>query len=112
MWLAVKLLVQTELTVANTFINRLFAVADTNKDNVTELEEILNFSDFDFMETEGKEMLMLAIPNTDLIHYLQNRSRSPHTTTGENISDTWLVILQNLMMNPAYDVDIRNIKCS
>ena len=106
--LAVKLLAQTEITVVKTFIRRLFAVADMNKDNVTEVEEILNFSDFDFIETEGKEMLMLAIPNTDLIHYLQNKS--PHSE--EKHSDVWLVTLQNLMKNQLYDEDPGNIKCA
>ena len=106
--LAVKLLAQTEITVAKTFIKRLFAVADMNKDNVTEVEEILNFSDFDFIETEGKEMLMLAIPNTDLLHYLQNKS--PHSE--EKHSDVWLVTLQNLMKNQLYDEDPGNIKCA
>ena len=106
--LAVKLLAQTEITVVKTFIKRLFAVADMNKDNVTEVEEILNFSDFDFIETEGKEMLMLAIPNTDLLHYLQNKS--PHSE--EKHSDVWLVTLQNLMNNQLYDEDPGNLKCA
>ena len=106
--LAVKLLAQTEITVVKTFIRRLFAVADMNKDNVTEVEEILNFSDFDFIETEGKEMLMLAIPNTDLLHYLQNKS--PHSE--EKHSDVWLVTLQNLMNNQLYDEDPGNLKCA
>ena len=100
--LGVKQLVQQQLTVANHALNRIFEVADMNHDNITEVEEILNFNDFDFINSEFQDTLILAQPNMKVLSYL----------TGENgVTDTWLETLQNLMMNQAYQLQDNYIKC-
>ena len=83
-------------------MNRIFEVADMNHDNITEVEEILNFNDFDFIDSEFQDTLILAQPNMKVVSYL----------TGENgDTDTWLETLQNLMMNQAYQLQDNYIKC-
>ena len=100
--LGVKQLVQQQLTVANHALNRIFEVADMNHDNITEVEEILNFNDFDFINSEFQDTLILAQPNMKVVSYL----------TGEHgDTDTWLETLQNLMMNHAYQLQDNDIKC-
>ena len=72
--LGLKLLAKQQLTIANHALNRFFEVADSNHDNVTEVEEILNLSNFDFLESEARDILMLSSPNMQVVHYLTGDS--------------------------------------
>ena len=100
--LGVKQLVQQQLTVANHALNRIFEVADKNHDNITVVEEILDFNDFDFIDAEMQDTLILAQPIMQVVRYL----------TGEQgDTDAWLETLQNLMMNQAYQLEGNDFKC-
>jgi len=107
--LGAKLLLQHELTLANHALNRVFKLADSNHDEITAVDEILHFSDFDFIESEVPDMANLAVPNMNVFYYLiMQDHRGPRE---ENNVEKWLETLQNLMMNNAYDLEEDDIIC-
>jgi len=107
--LGAKLLLQHELTFANHALNRIFKLADTNHDNITAVDEILHFSDFDFVESEVKDMADLAVPNMNVFYYIVRQD--PRGQREENNVERWLETLQNLMMNNAYELEEDDIEC-
>jgi len=107
--LGAKLLLQHELTLANHALNRIFKLADTNHDNITAVDEILHFSDFDFIESEVKDMADLAVPNMNVFYYIVRQD--PRGQREENNVERWLETLQNLMMNDAYKLEEDDIEC-
>jgi len=100
--LGFKQLVQQQLTIGNHALNRVFEVADANHDNITKADEILKFSNFNFIESEARNMMYLAQPNMPVVNYLHG---------GWEESEVWLETLQNLMMNKAYGLEDGDIKC-
>ena len=109
--LGLKLLAKQQLSIANHALIRFFEVADSNHDNVTELEEIVNFSNFDFLESEARDILMLSSPNMQVVRYL-NGDSSKYEESIVKRDEVWLETLQNIVMNPAYDTKASNIKCA
>ena len=106
--LGLKLLAQHQIILGNHAFNRIFQVADSNQDNQTEVEEILKFSDFDFIESEAQELLILGEPDMSLIQYLTGDSTSYRE---EEAKEVWLETFQKLMMNDAYEMELSNLKC-
>jgi len=76
--LGLKLLAKKYLTIANYIFNRILNAADTNFDGETELEEVIDFPNDEFLESEVEGLLMLSKPDEELISYLFRRSSIPN----------------------------------
>ena len=68
--LGLKLLAKKYLTITNYIFNRILNAADTNFDGETELEEVIDFPNDEFLESEVEGLLMLSNPDKELIRYL------------------------------------------
>jgi len=104
--LGVKQILQNGLLVANHIFNRVFEVADSNQDNVTTVDEILKFSDFNIIESEFTDLVYLGAPgsqNLDFLVYDHSSRRSR--------MDRWLEVLENFTSNPAFKSSISDFKC-
>merc|ERR1719499_955000 len=84
--LAIKQLLQQELAVGEHLVKRFLQLADKNDDNSTTINEVLDFSNFDFIESEGQAYLLVAEPNYKTIRFI---------TRNNGNEDTWLEILGN-----------------
>ena len=100
--LAVKQLLQQELAVGDHLVKRFLQLADKNHDNFTTTYEVLDFSNFDFKESEGQAYLLVAEPNYQTIRFI---------TRNIGDEDTWLEILGNFA-NKLTEVNKQDIKCS
>ena len=80
--LAVKQLAKQQLTIANHVFNRILDIADADSDGETDLEELLEMPNYDFLESEANDILLLAKPQKELLGYL------PRKSTIQNIVNT------------------------
>ena len=102
--LAIKQLLQQELAVGEHLVKRFLQLADKNKDNSTTINEVLDFSNFDFIESEGQAYLLVAEPNYRTIRFI---------TRNNGNEDTWLEILGNFAakLTETEEVSKQNNKC-
>ena len=102
--LAIKQLLQQELAVGEHLLKRFLQLADKNNDNSTTLNEVLNFSNFDFIESEGQAYLLVAEPNYRTIRFI---------TRNNGNEGTWLEILGDFAakLTKSEKVNQQNNKC-
>ena len=102
--LAIKQLLQQELAVGEHLVKRFLQLADKNEDNSTTINEVLDFSNFDFIESEGQAYLLVAEPNYRTIRFI---------TRNNGNEGTWLEILGNFAakLTKTEEVNQQNNKC-
>jgi len=101
--LAVKMLLNQELSLVSYLLKNLVERADKDGDGEVTIEEILNFSDFEFIESAFHAVLELAEPGNSLGYLM-----SPGCGGGcgreerEALVAMWFTALQNLMEKPIF----------
>merc|ERR1719499_1867089 len=100
--LAIRQLLQQELAVGEHLVKRFLQLADENHDNYTSIDEVINFTNFDFIESDGQAYLFVAEPNYRTVRFI---------TSNNGNEDTWLEILGNFATKLAEEVNKQDIKC-
>ena len=100
--LAIRQLLQQELAVGEHLVKRFLQLADENHDNYTNIDEVINFTNFDFIESDGQAYLFVAEPNYRTVRFI---------TSNNGNEDAWLEILGNFATKLAEEVNKQDIKC-
>jgi len=100
--LAIRQLLQQELAVGEHLVKSFLQLADKNHDNYTSIDEVFNFTNFDFIESDGQAYLFVAEPNFGTVRFI---------TRNNGNEDTWLEILGNFATKLAEEVNKQDIKC-
>ena len=99
--LRVKQIGQQYLTLAKYFVDGFIAKADTNEDAKVTLEEIIEFSDFSFIDSSIPVVLRMGKPNDSAISYM---GIIPYGWRDERDRAVvvWLATLNTFINSPAY----------
>ena len=101
--LRVKQIGQQYLTLAKYFVDGFIAKADTNEDAKVTLEEIIEFSDFSFIDSSIPVVLRMGKPNDSALSYM---GIVPYGHGWRDERDravvVWLATLNTFINSPAY----------
>jgi len=107
MQLAIQLILKKYLTLIKFMMEQFVKRADKDKDGRATLEEILNFDDFDFIESSIPMMSQLGSPG-GAMNYLAHLGPWSRGREEYQVVAVWLNALQNLMERPEYSGDNLN----
>merc|ERR1712037_538035 len=101
--LAVKMLLDQELTLASHLLKNLVERADKDEDGEVTIEEILTFGDFEFIESTIQVVPFLVSPGTSMFYLVRSgcrRSCGPEER--EAVVAMWFTALQKLVEKPIF----------
>merc|ERR1711971_482803 len=101
--LAVKMLLDQELTLVSHLLKNLVEGANKDEDGEVTIEEILTFGDFEFIESTFKAVPYLVNPDSSLTYLVSAGCRNGcRLEEREAIVAMWFTALQNLMEKPIF----------
>merc|ERR1711934_437125 len=101
--LAVKMLLDQELTLVSHLLKNLVETADKDEDGEVTIEEILTFGDFEFIESTFKAVPYLVSPGSSLTYLVSAGCRNwCRLEEREALTAMWFTALQNLMEKPIF----------
>merc|ERR1711934_1066669 len=104
--LAVKMLLDQELTLVSHLLKNLVERADKDEDGEVTIEEILTFGDFEFIESTIQAVPFLVSPDSSLTYLVsagcRRYRRGCSLEEREAIVAMWFTALQNLMEKPIF----------
>ena len=101
--LGAELIGQQYLTLAKYFVDGFIARADTNEDGKVTLEEIVEFSDFSFIDSSI--LVAMNYANRPIAEYLSGSQYGRHDSfpfSGHDVVAVWLATLKTFLDNPVY----------
>merc|ERR1711936_844373 len=106
--LGVKLIGQQYLTLGKYFINGIIDRADVNNDKKVDLEEVVKFSDFSFIESSVYVAKNMASPNYPTLSYITGlwfgygSGPRPRSEDEQRALVVWLTTMNNFLENTVY----------
>jgi len=110
--LAVSLILKQYLTLGSFLVKEFTERADADSDGRVTEEEVLNFTDFDFIESMAPMVVDLGQPSGALLHLVGSSRYHRHSRDrDQEFMAMWLLSLQELLQQPEYSASIDS-QCS
>merc|ERR1711915_518401 len=101
--LAVRILGEHFLTLADYLLKRVVSVADSNGDKKTSFEEILHLSDTSIIKEFGNVVPSLGMPSGSILRFMECGGRRCGPREYEAQTEMWLNVLYDIVDNRKYD---------
>merc|ERR1711915_261308 len=101
--LAVRILGEHFLTLADFLLKRVVAVSDSDGDKKTSFDEILHSSDTSIIKEFGNVVPSLGLPSKSILRFMECGGRRCGPRESEAQTEMWLNVLYDIVDNRKYD---------
>merc|ERR1719369_774974 len=101
--LAMRILGEHFLTLADFLLKRIVAVSDSDGDKKTSFDEILHLSDTSIIKEFGNVVPSLGLPSESILRFMECGGRRCGPRESEAQTEMWLNVLYDIVDNRKYD---------